>query len=74
MMARRAEPTYKMIRAFVLERDGWRCQQCGAREHLDVHHLLARSRGGPDEERNLMTLCRRCHREFHEGTSGDFEH
>jgi hypothetical protein len=32
-----------------------------------VHHVLFRSRGGPDEAWNLVTLCEGCHRLLHEG-------
>jgi hypothetical protein len=42
----------------VLERDGGRCQVPGCtREALHVHHVCFRSRGGGDEEGNLISLC-----------------
>jgi hypothetical protein len=28
----------------VLDRDGWRCQDCGSAERLEVHHLNPRSK------------------------------
>ena len=49
----------------VLQRDGWRCQKCGALERLEVHHLQFRSRSGSDDEANLITLCGECHRQTH---------
>ena len=55
------------VRLAVLNRDGWRCQRCGSAGPLHVHHLLPRSRGGPDETENLLTLCFRCHSEIHGG-------
>jgi 5-methylcytosine-specific restriction endonuclease McrA len=55
---------YKQLRKTILERDGWRCQNCGTRQRLDVHHIIPRARGGEDHERNLITLCRSCHDEL----------
>ena len=56
---------YQALEQHVLERDGWRCQQCGRREQLQVHHLRFRSQGGSDEEANLITLCAECHEDMH---------
>jgi hypothetical protein len=43
----------------VFERDRWRCTvpACTARRNLQGHHVLFRSRGGPDEPWNVTTLC-----------------
>jgi len=49
----------------VLERDGWRCQNCGSMSNLEVHHQQFRSRGGSDVELNLITLCCTCHARAH---------
>ena len=52
------------LRRSVLERDGFRCRDCGAEEaarDLDVHHLVPRALGGTDEPANLITLCGGCH-------------
>jgi 5-methylcytosine-specific restriction endonuclease McrA len=43
------------------------CQLCGRHSHLEVHHILPRSRGGPDAKANLVTLCHNCHRDVHAG-------
>ncbi len=65
---RKLEPEkYKALCKQVLERDGWRCQSCGALRDLQVHHLQFRSRLGADRLRNLITLCARCHRLKHLG-------
>ena len=56
---------YAMLRRAVLERDGWRCQQCGSLRNLDVHHVRRRSALGDDAEANLITVCRDCHRILH---------
>jgi 5-methylcytosine-specific restriction endonuclease McrA len=61
---------YLAMRQQVLERDGWRCQGCGRRENLQMHHVDLRSRGGVDNEANLITLCVACHARVH-GVRGE---
>jgi len=56
---------YEQIRNEVLRRDGWRCQSCGTRSNLEVHHKQFRSRSGHDREENLITLCTTCHADLH---------
>jgi 5-methylcytosine-specific restriction endonuclease McrA len=56
---------YDRLREQVLRRDGWRCQYCGNRSNLEVHHKDFRSQGGDDSEENLITLCASCHSLFH---------
>ena len=48
---------YQRLREQVLRRDGWRCQNCGTRSNLEVHHKEFRSQGGDDSEQNLITQC-----------------
>src|SRR5207245_10508811 len=46
----------------VKARAGWRCQACGLRTRLDVHHVVKRAQGGSDlDPDNLVALCRACH-------------
>lgn len=47
----------------VLARDRFRCQRegCGHTRYLEVHHKVPRSRGGTNDEDNLVTLCSGCH-------------
>lgn len=60
------------VRQYVLHRDGYICQCCGAHSSvkktvkLHVHHLESRKTGGnaPD---NLITLCEDCHKAYHAG-------
>ncbi len=59
---------YQRLCRTVLERDGWRCQHCGARGQLHVHHQVFRSHGGTDSIDNLITLCARCHACVHSAT------
>jgi len=49
----------------VLKRDSWRCQECGSRTNLQVHHIEFRSQSGADIEENLITLCSECHDRIH---------
>ena len=60
-------PEYERLRRAVLERDGWRCQHCGSRDNLHLHHQLFRSHGGADSTDNLIILCASCHRALHRG-------
>ena len=41
------------------------CAACGATDNLQYHHLIPRSMGGSDDERNLITLCGECHAKAH---------
>ncbi len=63
----RVDPSpYRRLHQQVLERDGWRCQQCGNLGNLHVHHITFRSQLGQDAEHNLITLCAKCHEEAHQ--------
>ncbi len=58
------------VRQYVLWRDCYTCQCCSANGDgvkLHVHHKESRKIGGnaPD---NLVSLCDKCHKGFHEGT------
>lgn len=52
----------------VLARDRHRCRApgCDHRRHLEVHHIVARAKGGTNDAANLITLCSACHRLWHE--------
>lgn len=60
-------PTPKK-RMAVLKRDDYRCRICGRRAsdyvdiELNVHHIRPWEKGGLTKERNLITLCRTCHK------------
>ena len=62
---RLAPEPYDQLRKQVLRRDGWRCQFCGSRHNLQVHHKKLRSQQGSDDELNLITLCAGCHENLH---------
>jgi 5-methylcytosine-specific restriction endonuclease McrA len=52
----------RATRRLVLNRDNYRCTECGETRDLQVHHIVPRQLGGPDEPSNLVTLCAACHR------------
>jgi 5-methylcytosine-specific restriction endonuclease McrA len=72
MTSRRAGPQARsepaLLRMKIMERDNWRCQFCGTRSDLQVHHIIYRSQGGADMEDNLITACAACHEAIHLGT------
>lgn len=51
------------IRELALERDNFRCVNCGAKRILCVHHI-DKNKLNNDVE-NLITLCRSCHMKLH---------
>lgn len=51
------------IRKKVYQRDGNRCRACGAAGvKLNAHHILLLRVSQTNDERNLVTLCDRCHK------------
>lgn len=62
----------KETRAFVLDRNGFTCQMCGAvagephpydptrKTRLHIGHIIDKSQGGKDEADNLRALCSVC--------------
>ena len=56
---------YLSLHYQVLKRDGWRCQECGSLNNLQVHHQKPRSQLGSDTITNLITLCALCHGKRH---------
>ena len=56
------------VREYVLWRDAHICQHCMGKSGdvvLEVHHLESRMTGS-DRPGNLITLCRSCHRQYHD--------
>jgi HNH endonuclease len=51
---------------------GGSCEVCGKGANIDRHHVVPRGMGGSKDpailsEENLISLCRSCHRNIHEG-------
>jgi 5-methylcytosine-specific restriction endonuclease McrA len=65
------------VRSAVRLRAHGRCEKCGAKARLEIHHLtydyspseLIFGREMPDD---LQALCRRCHHQAHIDPAGDF--
>lgn len=58
---------YRKFRSEIIERDGGKCQLCGATENLEVHHIKSFAEF-PElrlEPSNAVTWCKRCHRRYH---------
>ena len=43
------------------------CQVCGSNEHVEGHHILNYQYGGAANIDNIVTLCRKCHKQVHRG-------
>ncbi|MCF8012463.1 MAG: HNH endonuclease [Clostridiales bacterium] len=57
---------YYNVKAYVLDRDDYTCQECGATDtQLHIHHIVYKSNGGTDRPDNLTTLCEECHDKVH---------
>ncbi|WP_145500893.1 HNH endonuclease signature motif containing protein [Streptomyces sp. CFMR 7] len=52
----------RRIRPAALVRDGFRCVRCGARNDLEVDHVVPVARGGSWTLENAQTLCQPCHK------------
>lgn len=52
-------------RVRILTRDGYKCVVCGSDELLQVHHLTY-IHVYEENDDELVTVCRKCHRAFHE--------
>lgn len=62
----------KEVRAYVLDRNGFTCQMCGAvagephpydpsrKTRLQIGHIIDKSKGGTDDRSNLRALCSVC--------------
>ena len=63
------DPRWQRFRLKVLEKDGFKCTNCGdAKSELHAHHLYYISKRKPWEypEECVLTLCDDCHKVTHE--------
>jgi len=51
-------------RFLVLQRDGFKCRRCGSKNQLNVHHLTYANVFN-EPLCDLITLCRKCHKQEH---------
>lgn len=66
---RRHAARMRKLRPVVFARDGYRCAAviaplCTGRAE-NAHHLWPTEAGGPDDERNLLSVCWPCHDWIH---------
>lgn len=57
------------VREYVLYRDNHTCRHCNGKSGdkiLQTHHIASRGIGG-DSPDNLLTMCKTCHEDYHEG-------
>jgi 5-methylcytosine-specific restriction endonuclease McrA len=62
---RMATEQWRCERFLALERDGFRCTNCGSEAALVVHHT-SYNHVGDEWPEDLTTLCRDCHTREHE--------
>ncbi|MGC5026276.1 HNH endonuclease [Tsukamurella sp. DT100] len=61
-----SNPAWRRLRTQILERDGNRCQRCGAHGdqtgvRLELDHITPVAEGGQDSPENTQLLCHDCH-------------
>lgn len=44
----------------IFARDKYKCQYCGSTENLEIDHIIPLSKGGNNNENNLLTACHNC--------------
>lgn len=54
------------VREKVLKRDGYKCQNCGSKRKLQVHHKTYKHHYKEHKHlKDLVTLCEPCHQSIH---------
>lgn len=59
---RRRRPWTRVERRIALRRAGWRCEDCGSPEELELDHFVPWSKGGAHDLSNVRVLCGPCNR------------
>lgn len=64
---RQESSPYSIARKAAMERDGHKCQYCGATENLTCHHVMPKWKYPEfySDVDNLAVLCVRCHESYH---------
>lgn len=55
---------WQLIREWIIEKRGAKCQICNSTENINVHHRSYENLGDEREE-DLVVLCQSCHEIFH---------
>ena len=65
----------KVIKAKIKKRDGYTCGYCGCKNKLlmTIDHRVAKTRGGSDDEANLVTACFFCNQLKGSKTESEFK-
>ena len=53
---------WRSIRLLAIRRDGEKCQRCGSKKKLEVHHIIPYRETQDNSLENLVTLCASCHK------------
>jgi hypothetical protein len=53
------------VRGLLVQALGGKCDECGAKERLEIDHFIPLSKGGADTFDNVHLLCVNCHKEKH---------
>jgi len=56
---------WKGVRKRALSRANYKCQLCGSKETLNIHHNTYDNRGCEKDE-DLIALCQNCHGRYHD--------
>ena len=62
---RRTNAVGQRKRNALIGKRGNKCQMCGATGTLHAHHILPVSKGGSDDDDNLLLVCVACHKKIH---------
>lgn len=57
------------VKNIVWERDGCCCIICGSPQAMPNAHFIPRAHGGLGIEKNIVTLCLKCHDKYDKSTS-----
>lgn len=63
-------PNWREICKDKIREAGNKCQRCPSTDRLEVHHIIALSRGGTNHTFNLIVLCYSCHNKRHKHMVG----
>lgn len=67
-------PYWRVVREYALERARYRCELCGSKRRLNVHHKTYEHHGLEHlHTEDLIVLCKRCHARFHGKVKGGDE-
>lgn len=59
---RKRRPWTRVERRIALRRAGYRCEDCGSPDDLELDHVIPFSKGGPCDLSNVRVLCSPCNK------------